>query len=201
VLDNGRRVPARTFVWTAGNRPHPAVRGLRCEHSAAGAVIDEITLQVGGLSAVWAAGDCAVVPDLSNGNAPCPPTAQHASRQGAAAAENVMRRLNGRPPRPFRFRALGVLVGLGHHSAVADWRGRRVSGILAWFMWRTVYLSKLPGLEKKIRVAADWTLDLFFPRDTVMTPRTEEPSGAAGNDLSIAHTMMALSPLAEDRSR
>ena len=173
ILDRGNPVPARTLVWTAGNRPHPAVRALPCDHNAAGAVVDESTLRVKGLDAVWAAGDCADIPDLSNGTASCPPTAQHAVRQGAAAAENVARSLGGRPPRPFWFRTQGTLVGLGRRSAVADWRGRRVSGLLAWVIWRTVYLGKLPGLDKKIRVAADWTLDLFFPRDTVVTPRIE----------------------------
>jgi NADH:ubiquinone reductase (H+-translocating) len=174
MLAGGNPVPARTLVWTAGNRPHPAVRALQCDHNAAGAVVDEITLRVQGLDAVWAVGDCAQVPDLSNGNVPCPPTAQHAVRQGAAVAKNVTQSLIGRPVRPFRFRTQGTLVGLGRRSAVADWRGRRMSGLLAWFMWRTVYLSKLPGMEKKIRVAADWTLDLFFPRDIVVTPTADE---------------------------
>lgn len=178
ILDNGPRVPTRTLVWTAGNRPHPAVRMLRCEHNRAGGVIDETTLRVKGLSGVWAVGDCAEVPDLSNGNAPCPPTAQHAVRQGAAVADNLVRTLGGSPPRPFRYRAQGALVGLGRHSAVASWRGRRMSGLLAWGLWRGVYLGKLPGLEKKIRVAADWTLDLFFPRDTVLTPRVAEWNAA-----------------------
>ena len=181
ALDRGNPVPARTLVWTAGNRPHPAVRGLPCDHNAAGAVVDESTLRVKGLDAVWAAGDCAVVPDLSNGTAPCPPTAQHAVRQGAAAAENVARSLSGHPPRPFYYRTRGTLVGLGRRSAVADWHGRRMSGLLAWATWRTVYLAKLPGLDKKIRVAADWTLDLFFPRDTVVTPRID----ASGPDTGL----------------
>ena len=182
ILDNSSPLPARTLVWTAGNRPHPAVRALRCDHNAAGAVVDEGTLRVKGLDAAWAVGDCAEVPDLSNGNAPCPPTAQHAVRQGSAVADNVVRSLDGRPPRPFRFRTQATLVGLGRRSAVADWRGRRMSGLLAWWIWRTVYLDKLPGLDKKIRVAADWTLDLFFPRDTVITPRVEASSPDARLD-------------------
>jgi NADH:ubiquinone reductase (H+-translocating) len=186
MLAGGNPVPARTLVWTAGNRPHPAVRALRCDHNAAGAVVDEITLRVKGLDAVWAVGDCAQVPDLSNGSAPCPPTAQHAVRQGAAVAENVARSLTGRPARPFRFRTQATLVGLGRRSAVADWRGRRMSGLLAWFMWRTVYLGKLPGLDKKIRVAADWTLDLFFPRDIMVTPAADE--GRAGSRADSEHS-------------
>jgi NADH:ubiquinone reductase (H+-translocating) len=168
-LSDGRRLPARTLVWTAGNHPHPLLKTLPCERNRAGAVVDEATLQVKGHANVWAVGDCAQIPDLSNRGEPCPPTAQHAVRQGAAAAENVAASLTGQPARPFRFRTLGVLMGLGHHSAVAEWRGKKFSGPLAWFMWRTVYLSKLPGVEKKIRVALDWTIDLFFPRDIVLT--------------------------------
>jgi NADH:ubiquinone reductase (H+-translocating) len=202
VLDDGRRVSTRTLVWTAGNRPHPAVRELACDRNRAGAVIDEMTLQVKGLPNVWGIGDCAEVPDLSNGGAPCPPTAQHAIRQGAMAAENLVGSLTGRPLRPFRYRTRGVLVGLGRHSAVADWRGRRVSGIVAWLMWRTVYLSKLPGLEKKIRVAADWTLDLFFPRDVVMTPRAEDRRDRPSpSDQGVASTAMPVLHVAEDRTR
>jgi NADH dehydrogenase len=201
VLDNGRHVPTHTLVWTAGNRPHPAVRGLACDHDPAGAVMDEMTLQLKGLPDVWGIGDCAAVPDLTNGGASCPPTAQHAVRQGATAAENIVRVLNGRPLRPFRFRTLGVLVGLGRHSAVADWGGRRVSGILAWFVWRTVYLSKLPGLDKKIRVAADWALDLFFPRDIVLTPWAEKPTDRRpARDRRVASTMIAVRRGAEDRA-
>jgi NADH:ubiquinone reductase (H+-translocating) len=169
LLNDGRRLPTHTLVWTAGNHPHPLLETLSCERNRAGAVVDDTTLQVKGHANVWAVGDCAQIPDLINGGNPCPPTAQHAIRQGAAAAENVIASLTGRPARPFRFRAIGVLVGLGHHSAVAEWHGRKFSGPLAWFMWRTVYLSKLPGVEKKIRVALDWTIDLFFPRDIVLT--------------------------------
>ncbi len=62
-----------------------------------------------------------------------------------------------------------MLVGLGHRTAAAEIRGWRFSGLLAWLMWRTIYLSKLPGMEKKVRVALDWTIDLFFPRDIAMT--------------------------------
>jgi NADH dehydrogenase len=75
----------------------------------------------------------------------------------------------GRRPAPFRFRTIGTLVALGHRTAVAEIRGFKFSGLLAWFMWRTVYLSKLPGLEKQVRVALDWTIDLFFPRDIALT--------------------------------
>lgn len=169
LLSDGSRLPTHTLVWTAGNQPHPLLQMLPCERNRAGAVIAEGTLQVSGLPNMWAVGDCAQIPDVLREGAPCPPTAQHAIRQGRHAAENVAAAMRGQPALPFRFRTLGTLVALGHRTAVAEIRGWKFSGFLAWFIWRTVYLSRLPGLEKKVRVALDWTIDLFFPRDIVLT--------------------------------
>ena len=80
--------------------------------------------------------------------------------------------LRGEKPKPFKYKAIGLLVALGHRTGVAELMGRHFSGFLAWFMWRSVYLFKLPGLEKKVRVLLDWTLDLFFSRDIVLTVDT-----------------------------
>lgn len=167
LLGDGGRIPTRTLVWTAGNQPNPLLRTLPFERNRAGAVVVESTLQVKGHRNIWAVGDCAEIP--SPGGAPYPPTAQHALREGRRVAENVAGALRGQVPRPFRFRTIGVLVALGHRSAVAEIHGRRFSGIAAWLLWRGVYLGKLPGLEKKLRVLLDWTLDLIFPRDIVLT--------------------------------
>lgn len=169
TLKDGTELPAATVVWTAGNRPNPAVASLACEHNHVGAVITDETLRVKGLTDVWAVGDCAQVPDYHQHGNPCPPTAQHAQREGGQAAKNVAAALRGEAAQPFRFRSLGTLVPLGHRTAVAELRGLKFSGLFAWFLWRTVYLAKLPGLEKKLRVALDWTLDLFFARDIVLT--------------------------------
>ncbi|WP_273943475.1 hypothetical protein [Kutzneria chonburiensis] len=98
-----------------------------------------------------------------------PPTAQHALRQGVTVADNVAAFVAGRAPVEFRFRTIGVLVALGHRTAAAEIRGRRFAGLVAWLLWRGIYLSKLPGVEKKLRVLFDWTLDLVFPRDIVVT--------------------------------
>jgi NADH dehydrogenase len=98
-----------------------------------------------------------------------PPTAQHALRQGKVAADNVAAVVAGHDPVEFGFHTVGVLVALGHRTAAAEIRGRRFAGLVAWLMWRGIYLSKLPGVEKKIRVLFDWTLDLVFPRDIVVT--------------------------------
>ncbi len=176
MLVGGEEIPTRTIVWTAGNQPHPLLRMLPCERNRAGAVCAETSLRVIGLTNVWAVGDCAQIPDVTSEGKPCPPTAQHALRQGVVVAENVAAALRGRRIRPFRFRTIAVLVALGHRTAVAEVRGWKFSGFLAWFMWRTVYLSKLPGFEKKVRVALDWTLDVFFPRDIALTTADATPT-------------------------
>ena len=169
LLEEGGPVATRTLVWTAGNQPNPLLRGLPCERNRAGAVIVDSMLQVKGLTNVWAVGDCAEIPDIDNEGRSYPPTAQHAMREGKLLAENISAAISNKPLKTFRFRAIGVLVGLGHRTAAAEIRGRRFSGLLAWLMWRSIYLSKLPGMEKKVRVTLDWTIDLFFPRDTVLT--------------------------------
>jgi len=115
---------------------------------------------------VWAVGDCALVPDRTTGGT-CPPTAQHAVRQGAVVARNIAATLHGVAPAPFAFRTLGQLAALGRRAGVAQVLGMKFSGFVAWWLWRTVYLSKLPRLEKKVRVALDWTLDVLFSKDFV----------------------------------
>jgi NADH dehydrogenase len=169
LLKDGRQVPTRTLVWTAGSRPNPLLQKLPCRRDRRGAVVTESTLQIEGFTNVWALGDCAQIPNPDDPGKPYPPTAQHALREGKLAAENIAAALRGKAPKPFRFRLIGLLVGLGHRTAAAEIRGRQFSGLLAWFMWRGIYLSKLPGMEKKLRVLLDWTIDLFFPRDIVLT--------------------------------
>lgn len=168
-LNDGTELPTRTLVWTAGNRPNPVVTTLGLECTPGGAVACYPTMRVKGSSNVWALGDCAAVPNPEEGGAPYPPTAQHALRQGKTVARNIAAVLRGNPPTRFRFRTLGMLVVLGHQQAAAEIRGLKFSGLGAWLMWRGIYLSKLPGLDRKVRVLLDWVLDLFFPRDIVLT--------------------------------
>jgi NADH dehydrogenase len=167
-LENDELIPTRTFVWTAGNRPVTLLGNT--------VLATDATLRAVGLDNVWAVGDCARIPDPLMDGAFYPPTAQHALRQGKAVADNVAAVVAGRSPAEFRFRAIGVLVALGHRTAAAEIRGRRFAGLVAWLMWRGIYLSKLPGVEKRLRVLFDWTLDLVFPRDIVVT--SPEPSRA-----------------------
>jgi NADH dehydrogenase len=186
-LDDDTDLPTYTLVWTAGNRPNPALTTLPCDKTRSGAVIAEATLQVKGFPNIWAVGDCARIPNVRNQDHFYPPTAQHAQREGRHVAENIIAVLRGKPPKAFRFRTLGTLVALGHRTGVAEIRGWKFSGLLAWLMWRTIYLSKLPGLEKKVRVALDWTIELFFPRDIVLTMNLPAPRVSHQAEPHIGH--------------
>ena len=169
ILRNGKKIPTRTLVWTAGTQPNPILKTLPVELTAHGSVPTEASMLVKGFGNIWAVGDCAQIPNLRENHKPFPPTAQHASRQGKVVADNIVASIAGRSPKPFQFRSIGSFVSLGHRTAAAEIRGLQFSGAIAWVMWRIIYFSKLPGLEKKLRVAIDWILDIFFPRDIVLT--------------------------------
>lgn len=179
LLADGEPVPTRTIVWTAGNQPNPLLADLPVDRNRSGALMVDSTLAVKDHHNVWAVGDCAMIPDPDNEGTYYPPTAQHATREGKAAADNIDAVQQGKSPEPFRFKAIGILVALGHRTAVAEIRGRRFSGLLAWLLWRGVYLAKLPGLEKKVRVLLDWSIDLLFPRDTALTSDPSPTSQAS----------------------
>ena len=174
VLSDGE-VPAQTLVWTAGVAPNPLLATLPYERDKRGAVKVESTMAVPGAAGIWAVGDCAALNDGKTGK-PCPPTAQFAIREAATLARNLKATLEGRPAKPFHFDSLGALCVVGHQTACAELtvpfardKSLRFSGLLAWLMWRGIYLSKLPGLERKVRVLLDWTTELFFPKDIVQT--------------------------------
>src|SRR4051812_23245739 len=162
-LASGGVIPARTLIWTAGTMPNPLISTLPCAVER-GRVKVTAELAVPDWPGVWVLGDCAVVPDLTTGKF-CPPTAQHALRQGKIVAQNIVAHLDGGEFKKFDFKTIGQLATIGRRAGVASIFGVNVSGFLAWWMWRTIYLSKLPRLEKKIRVALDWTLDLLFSKD------------------------------------
>jgi NADH dehydrogenase len=172
TLTDGSTLETTTVIWTAGTTPNPLLGGLPCARER-GRIRVGPDLEVPGYPGVWALGDCALVPDVRTG-AFHPPTAQHAIRQGKCVARNIVAAMRGRPKRPFTFRTVGQLASLGHRTGVAEIFGVKFSGFVAWWLWRTVYLAKLPRFEKKLRVALDWTLDLLFSKDLVkLTARDE----------------------------
>jgi len=163
-LKSGREIEAATIVWTAGIKPAEIVAGLAIAHEKRGKVVVEPDLSVAARPGVWALGDCAMIPDGSGGF--YPPTAQHALREGPVLARNLVAALRGRPTKPFHYAALGMMASLGARRGIAQLPGNVIlTGFLAWFMWRTYYLVRLPGWDRKLRVAFDWTMGLFFPRD------------------------------------
>jgi NADH dehydrogenase len=161
-------IPTETLVWTAGAAPNPLLRKLHIDRNKPGVVLVENTLAVPGHKGLWALGDCALVPDGKTGKL-CPPTAQFAIREARTLARNLRASVCGKPLKPFHFDSLGTLCVVGHHTACAEIKGHKFSGFFAWLLWRGIYLSKLPGLERKVRVLGDWTIELFFPRDIVQT--------------------------------
>ena len=167
-LSPAEEIPTETFVWTAGVTPNPILKELPIKHDSRGAVLVGRTLAIPDYGNVWALGDCASVSDTKTGKT-CPPTAQVATREAVVLAHNIRACLLGRPVKPFCFKSLGSLCIVGYHTACAEIRGLKFSGLFAWLLWRGIYLSKLPGLERKVRVLTDWTLEIFFPRDIVQT--------------------------------
>jgi NADH dehydrogenase len=163
-LFDGVSIPTRNLVWTAGTAPSPIIATLPCVKAGGRLLVDQF-LRVPDWPDVWAVGDCAFVPDTRNPGKSHPPTAQHAIREGHVVAQNIAATLVDRPLKSFSFRTIGLLASIGRRMGVARIFGFNFSGFFAWWLWRTVYLSKLPGLDKKIRVAFDWTLDLLFPKD------------------------------------
>ena len=168
-------IPTETLVWAAGAAPSPLLKELPVARDKRGAVLVENTLAVPGHTGLWALGDCAIVPDAKTGKS-CPPTAQFAIREARTLARNLCARIAGEPLQPFHFDSLGTLCVVGHHTACAEIKGYKFSGFFAWFLWRSLYLSKLPGLERKVRVVGDWTIELFFPRDILQTIDFGPPS-------------------------
>jgi len=162
-LSDGNSIPASSLIWTAGIKPSQVIAQLPW-HKERGRLLVNDFLQIPGVPGLWAAGDCAAVPDGTSGKFH-PPTAQHGLRQGLVAAKNIEAAILGRPLTPFVFKTLGQLASIGHRAGVAMVFGIKFSGFIAWCLWRTIYLLKLPRLAKKLRVISGWTLDLLFSKE------------------------------------
>lgn len=164
-LSGGDVIPTASVVWTAGVKPAPAVARLGLPLTDGGRIRVDRHMRVEGVERVWAIGDGAAVPDPAHRGEPCPPTAQHAIRQGRRAARNVAAALGTGHERPFRYRTLGVFVDLGRNEAVASTLGLKWRGFPAWFLARTYHLAMMPGLKRKLRLLIDWNVGLLFGRD------------------------------------
>jgi NADH:ubiquinone reductase (H+-translocating) len=184
-LNNGTSIRAQSVVWTAGAGPNPLIEGMQC-HKERGRILVTEALEVKGRPGVWALGDCAAVADSRTGGFH-PPTAQHAIRQASVVAHNVIATVRGKgEKKQFRFSTIGQLATIGRRIGVANLFGVNFSGFIAWWMWRTIYLAKLPRVEKKLRVAFDWTLDLLFAKDFVQYFDVRAPE-AGRSEMSSSH--------------
>jgi NADH:quinone reductase (non-electrogenic) len=171
-LSDGEVVPTNAIVWTAGNSAHPLLASLGIPTDRGRLVTDEY-LRVTGGNGLWAIGDCALIPDRKRKGF-FPPTAQHALREGRVLAANLVASVDREALSAFAFSTIGLLAAIGKRRGVARILGINFSGFFAWWLWRTIYLAKLPRIEKKVRVALDWALDLVFSKDLVQlqTPRS-----------------------------
>ena len=177
TLTNGDAIAAATVVWAAGVRAHPLVGSSGLALDGRGRVVVDGTMVA--VSGVFALGDLAAVPD--GHGAASPPNAQFALRQGRWLGTHLPDLMEGRKVRPFSYRSKGQLVSLGHRNAVGLVLGMPISGFVGWFMWRSYYLSRLPTLLRKARVAADWSLDLVFPPDVALLPSSDLGPPPAGD--------------------
>jgi len=160
VLSDGDRIVTSTLVWTTGARPHPILGQFGLPLDERGRVKVDSTFRVEGLPHVWALGDCARVPNEATPGQPDPPTSQHALRQARRLAKNLWG-----DPEPYRYRMLGQVATLGRRKGIAEVMGLPFRGFLGWWITRTYHLYQLPLISRKLRVVADWTVELLFRRD------------------------------------
>ncbi len=164
TLTTGEVVDTRTVVWTAGVKASPVAEKLGLPLDR-GRIEVDATMQVKGFNNVWALGDVAAVPDPARPGFPCPPTAQHAIRQGKLLGKNIVSAINGQPQEPFTYKTKGAFADLGRHTAVANVMGIRLKGFFAWAIARFYHLAWMPGADRKSRLIADWSVEILFPRD------------------------------------
>jgi NADH dehydrogenase FAD-containing subunit len=191
--DNENMISSNTVVWAGGAKPDLLISSLQCKHDSNGRMITNNFLEVQGYEdSVFALGDCASIIDPNTGN-PCPPTAQHALRQGNIVANNIFSKIreseqhqhhphHNHKKKVFDYKTKGVMTLIGRRNGVGILLGHKVQGFTAWFFWRFYYLSTLPTVQKKIRVMTDWFIDLFFKRDVTRLKTPLEEKGIVRPD-------------------
>ena len=186
-LESGEIIQGGTVICTIGTQPNSLLESIPAAKNRGRLAVNP-DFSVPGVEGVWAAGDCAAVVNALDGRL-CPPTAQFAEAQAKQLAANIVLKLKGRPTRPFRYRPKGQLCSVGHNKAVAEIFGVRISGFVAWLMWRGLYLLRIPTLARKARLFLEWNWAMFFPPDVAhlgyrrtlrRNPVTTQPARADG---------------------
>ncbi len=163
TLKDGTKIKAGTIISTIGTRPHDFIQNEALPTDR-GRILVSGDMSVPELSGIWALGDCALVPNLHDKQM-SPPTAQFAERQGKQLAKNILAYTNGNPTNEFSYKPMGMLASIGHNKAVAEIFGFRLSGFIAFLMWRGIYLMKVPTFSRKVRLFLEWNWAMFFPPD------------------------------------
>ncbi len=161
-LGDGSFLHAATVVCTIGTTTHVLINRLNAEKKA-GRLATDLDMRLVGRENVFAIGDCAAVVNNLDGKL-SPPVAQFAERQGFQVANNIVACVKGQPTKPFKHQMQGQLCAIGGRSAVAEVFNMRISGMFAWFLWRGIYLMKLPSFDQRLKVGIEWACDLIFPR-------------------------------------
>ncbi|MDX6284947.1 MAG: hypothetical protein QOG53_432 [Frankiales bacterium] len=175
VLDDGTEFDSDTVIWTAGVKPHPMLRETDLPIDDHGRLKATEFLTVVGVADAWAAGDSAAVPDLTRPGEYTGPSAQHAVRQARRVGDNLVASLRGQPLKAYKHAYAGSVASLGLHKGVAEIYGVKLRGMPAWWMHRTYHLSRVPTLNRKVRVVTDWTIALFFRREVVSLGQFTRP--------------------------
>jgi NADH:ubiquinone reductase (H+-translocating) len=185
-LTSGERIETGMIVCTVGTETHPLIKSLGLPLEK-GRLKTDPDMKVKGAANLWTLGDCSLVPNAYNGR-PCPATAQFAMQQARQLAENLERASRGVATKPFYFRPRGMLASIGHRNAVAVIYGVKLSGFVAWFLWRGIYLAKLPTLSRKLEVAMNWACSIPFPPNIVQLGLSKKQSAKAESERAEAHS-------------
>jgi NADH:ubiquinone reductase (H+-translocating) len=190
-ISTGETVPTRTVVWTAGVVPHPSSRNFGLPLDDRNRIVVDDHLRLQGTDNIWALGDAAAVPDPARPGQHCPPTSQHAIRQGKTVARNVAATLGVGRSAPFSYRSKGQFVNLGRYQAVAKIGTRTFRGFPAWWLARTYHMSQIPGTMRKVRAVADWTVGLPFRRDIAEVGSIGHPRPLRADEYAASGTHRA----------
>ena len=172
-LSDGEVIPSTTLIWAGGVTTSSMIESLECEHDKGGRVLVDEFLRLKNHPEVLALGDCAAVLDTDTGKF-YPPTAQHALRESKIVAKNIKKMLEGDSSlKEFSYHSKGMMATIGNKAGVASLMGHSISGILAWIIWRTYYLSHLPTFESKVKIGIGWAINLFFGTDLTLIGETK----------------------------